>query len=88
MEISERSDLLKTRCECWKNVKLMIFHIRYCRELKSGELEYDLEIIANLDCTTPLAFGGGIRDSSSLKCYIDCLLSILLSSAYFEKNHL
>ena len=64
--------------------------IRYCREDQNqGELEYDLEIIANLDCTTPLAFGGGIRDSSSLKMLHRLPIErILLSSAYFEKNHL
>lgn len=62
--------------------------IRYCRdEQNQADFESDLELISNLDCTTPLAFGGGIRDRESLRLLHQLPIErILLSSAYFEKN--
>ena len=62
--------------------------IRYCRENQNQEeFVSDLELISNLDCITPLAFGGGIRDSEALKMVQQLPVErILLSSAYFEKN--
>ena len=62
--------------------------IRYCRaDQDQEEFQSDLELIANLDCTTPLAFGGGIRDKEALKMVHQLPIErILLSSAYIDKN--
>jgi imidazole glycerol phosphate synthase subunit HisF len=62
--------------------------IRYCREDQNqANFQSDLELISNLDCTTPLAFGGGIRDRKSLNMVHQLPVErILLSSAYIEKN--
>jgi len=62
--------------------------IRYCRnEQNQDDIQSDLDLIANLDCSTPLAFGGGIRDSKTLKAlHLLPIERILLSSAYIEKN--
>lgn len=64
--------------------------IRYCRDKQNqADFESDLELISNLDCTTPLAFGGGIRDSEALRMVHQLPVErILLSSIYFEKNNL
>lgn len=63
--------------------------IRYCRDdHNEEEFASDLELISNLDCTTPLAFGGGIRDNKVLKKLHQLPIErILLSSAYIEKNN-
>ena len=62
--------------------------IRYCRkDQSSDDFLSDLELISNLDCTTPLSFGGGIRDRQSLKMLHQLPVErLLLSSAYIEKN--
>ena len=62
--------------------------IRYCRgDQDNYSFESDLKLISNLDCITPLSFGGGIRDFKSLKYLHQLPIErILLSSAYVEKN--
>lgn len=62
--------------------------IRPCRkEVTPYSFETDLEIISNLNCTTPLSFGGGLRDRASLEKLHELPIErILLSSAYLDKN--
>jgi imidazole glycerol phosphate synthase subunit HisF len=64
--------------------------IRYCRgEDDVNSLDYDLDLISNIDCTTPLSFGGGIRDVSILqKIHQLPVERILLSSAYLDKDQM
>jgi len=62
--------------------------IRYCRENDNhNSLDSDLELIANIDCITPLSFGGGIRDLPTLeKLHNLPIERLLLNSAYIDKN--
>lgn len=62
--------------------------IRYCRDDQDNDnFQSDLELISNLDCVTPLSFGGGIRTTEALKALHQLPIErILLSSAYIEKN--
>ncbi|MDA7490984.1 HisA/HisF-related TIM barrel protein [Synechococcus sp. AH-707-M23] len=62
--------------------------IRYCRENDDvNDFNRDLDLIANIDCITPLSFGGGIRDSHILqKLHQLPIERLLLNSAYMQKN--
>tara|TARA_B100000674_G_C37962224_1_gene972636 strand:+ start:1928 stop:2617 length:690 start_codon:yes stop_codon:yes gene_type:complete len=62
--------------------------IRYCRSDQDNTSLYsDIELVSNLDCITPLSFGGGIRDVHVLKKLHQLPIErILISSAFFEKN--
>ena len=62
--------------------------IRYCRGVDDiNSFDHDLDLISNIDCMTPLSFGGGIRDVVTLqKIHKLPVERILLSSAYIEKN--
>ena len=62
--------------------------IRYCRRDDNLQsLEKDLELISNIDCMTPLSFGGGIRDSSILhKLHVLPIERILINSSFIERD--
>ena len=62
--------------------------IRYCRHQDDqNSFVKDLDLVSQLDCITPLAFGGGIRDSKALNSLHQLPIErLLLSSAYIEKN--
>ena len=62
--------------------------IRYCRDIDSDDdFKRDIDLVASLDCMTPLAFGGGIRTSKHLHCLHQLPIErILLSSAYLDRN--
>ena len=62
--------------------------VRYCRDVDNLDLfKQDVEVISKIDCITPLAFGGGIRDTSHIEFLHQLPIErILLSSAYIEQN--
>ena len=62
--------------------------IRYCRDVDDMDLfKQDVDLVSNIDCITPLSFGGGIRDMRHIQFLHQLPIErILLSSGYIEKN--